>query len=122
MQRPEDGLIVIVCDFCRRDWDGVEPMIEGHHGSVICLECLKSALHAVRTDGAAFSCTLCLKEKLAGAVGSWQQVGSDARVCQDCLRQAAKAFSKNADVAWKWDGLLVTLPPAAPKAMSKDSA
>ena len=37
MQREDPEGIVISCDFCRRDWDGQEAMIEGHHGSILCL-------------------------------------------------------------------------------------
>ena len=51
MQREEPDGIVILCDFCRRDWDGQEPMIEGHHGSIICLQCLKLALQHQKSLG-----------------------------------------------------------------------
>ena len=62
-----DG-IVIVCDFCRRDWDGQEAMIEGHHGSVLCLECLKKGLAEQKTGARSITvrcvCGFCIPPTL----------------------------------------------------------
>lgn len=112
MQRTEDGGIVISCDFCGTDWDEVKPMIEGHHGSVLCLACLQTALEqAGPGDGgmaaeAQLACTMCLQEpeqdkarwaptpRLAGA-------NPIALICTDCIHQAAGTFSKDPDIDWK---------------------
>lgn len=106
MQRTEPEGIVISCDFCGSDWDEVKPMIEGHHGSVLCLECLQAALAQIRPGEGSFSCTLCLVEKGA-EVPRWSHpdapssANADAVLCNDCLNQAAGTFSKDPDVAWK---------------------
>src|SRR4051812_11336830 len=102
MQREEPDGIVLLCDFCRRDWDGQEPMIEGHHGSILCLECMKTALGAQETGGDKFKCTLCLRFNIPPELPHWSNSAHpEAIVCQECLYQAAKAFRRNPDVAWK---------------------
>jgi hypothetical protein len=129
MQREDPDGIVIVCDFCRRDWDGQEPMIEGHHGSILCLECLKVALeHQSTTLGGEdkFKCTLCLRFNMPPAMPRWSNpTHPEAMVCQECLYQAAKAFGRNPDVPWKWDASKypppVHLPPPAPAATSAEA-
>jgi hypothetical protein len=104
MQREDPEGIVIVCDFCRRDWDGQEAMIEGHHGSILCLECLKRALSEQKPAEGKFKCTLCLRFNMPPEMPRWiNSDHPDAIVCQECLYQAAKAFSRNPDVPWKWD-------------------
>jgi hypothetical protein len=107
MQRQDKEGIVIVCDFCRRDWDGQEPMIEGHHGSVLCLECLKLALvnqQPGRGGDEKYKCTLCLRFNIPGKLPSWRHPDHpEAIVCQECLYQAAKAFHRNPDVPWRWN-------------------
>jgi hypothetical protein len=113
-RRVEDG-IMISCDFCGTDWDQETAMIEGHHGSVLCLECFKTAHAAAapapdanRDAGSDFSCSLCLRT-LAGDVPHWRHppmsspppgFNPDAVVCGDCLKQAAGAFHKDPDVPW----------------------
>lgn len=97
MQRNEDGGIVISCDFCGADWDEVKPMIEGHRGSVLCLECLKLARPKLAPSDTAFECRLCIQEKPAGTM-SWSgtAIGGApaARVCKPCVEQATRAFTK----------------------------
>lgn len=110
MQRTEPEGIVISCDFCGTDWDEVKPMIEGHHGSVLCLACMKAALAAIKAGDSSFPCTLCLVEKDA-EVPRWSHpqrssqplpgTNPGAILCQDCLNQAAGTFSKDPDVDWK---------------------
>lgn len=108
MQRTEPDGIIIACDFCGTDWDERRPMIEGHRGSVLCLDCLKFAL--VMADPAAelFDCTLCLRSRPAGTI-AWHHPdcppssNPDAAVCAPCLKQAAGMFSKDPDIDWKWD-------------------
>ncbi len=107
MQREESDGIVIVCDFCRRDWDGQEPMIEGHHGSILCLECLKRALDGLKDGGEKYTCTLCLRFNIPPTVPRWSNPESTAEpaavACQECLYQAAKTFSRNEDNTFQWD-------------------
>ena len=107
MQRREPEGVVITCDFCGTDWDEVIPMIEGHHGSVLCLSCLKKALESLVPAPAEFPCTLCLQTH---PVGDLQWVPSPlpatanqrAMACKPCIFQAAGTFSKDKDVDWKW--------------------
>ena len=110
MQRTEPEGIVISCDFCGTDWDEIKPMIEGHHGSILCLECMQTALSQIEPGDSSFSCTLCLVEK-GPEVPRWSfperssellpGVNPGAVLCQDCLNQAAGTFSKDPDVDWK---------------------
>lgn len=105
MQRQDPEGVVICCDFCATDWDGVSPMIEGHKGSVICLPCLNKSLDEADAAPSAFACTLCLHDRAAGERGwlvSSTAGGVEAKaVCQGCIDQAARAFSKDPDVDWK---------------------
>jgi len=112
MQRTEDGFIIISCDFCGTDWDEVRPMIEGHHGSVLCLECLKVALDHLATAEGRCDCTMCLRELPGATMPHWRparQPGAAllaganplAVICADCVNQAAGTFSKDPDVDWK---------------------
>jgi hypothetical protein len=111
MQRTENGLIVISCDFCGSDWDEVKPMIEGHHGSILCLECLKLALPALAPGSAEFRCTMCIREGLPADLPHWRHpqpqpspgLNPHATLCQDCAHQAAKAFSRDKDIDWVWE-------------------
>lgn len=112
MQRTEDGLIIISCDFCGTDWDEVLPMIEGHHGSVLCLECLKLALDQLADTGdQKLECTMCIRP-VAQAKRHWRPVrdaavalpagaNPQALICEGCVNQAAGTFSKDPDVDWK---------------------
>lgn len=106
MQRTEDGGIVISCDFCGTDWDEVIPMIEGHHGSTLCLDCLQAALDQTQPAAQAFPCTLCLRD-LPADTARWQpsplppSANPSAAACGECLSQAAGTFSKDPDVDWK---------------------
>ncbi|MCX5660311.1 MAG: hypothetical protein NTW19_11400 [Planctomycetota bacterium] len=103
MQRNEDGGVVISCDFCGTDLDEILPMVEGHHGSVICLECVKLALEGLQAGGEAFSCPLCLQTQLAPETLHWSNpLRPKVTACKPCVFQAAGAFSKDPDVDWKW--------------------
>lgn len=107
MQRTQDGGVVISCDFCMTDWDpqtGLPAMTEGHHGSVLCLECLKAALREAKALGAPYRCTLCLQEDLPTTTPAYRNPRrAEATACLDCVHQAAKAFSRDPDVDWKWE-------------------
>jgi ClpX C4-type zinc finger len=120
MQREDPDGIVLVCDFCRRDWDGQEPMIEGHHGSILCLECLKVALRDQAAGGGKYKCTLCLRFNMPPELPHWANPGHlEAIVCQECLYQAARAFSRNPDIPWKFDAAQFPAP-VKPLAKSAD--
>ena len=104
MQRTEDGMVVISCDFCSTDWDEVKPMIEGHRGSILCLSCLKMALVDIAAQPEEFSCTLCIREGLPESLPRWQSpLRPEAVACQDCVHQAARTFDRDKDVDWKWN-------------------
>lgn len=95
MQREDPDGIVILCDFCRRDWDGQEPMIEGHHGSVICLQCLKRAAAEKAAGADKYTCTLCLRFNMPPSLPKWQNPDHpEAIICEECLEQAVKTFGK----------------------------
>ena len=114
MQREDPDGIVIVCDFCRRDWDGQEAMIEGHHGSVLCLACLKRGLAEQKTGGEKYNCTLCLRFNIPPTLPRWSHPEHpEAVVCQECMYQAGKAFGRNPDVDFKFDH--TAYPPPGPK-------
>ncbi|MEX2216236.1 MAG: hypothetical protein WD768_19150 [Phycisphaeraceae bacterium] len=112
MQRTEQGLVIISCDFCGTDWDEVIPMIEGHRGSILCLECLKVALDAlVDTGEKKLDCTMCL-QPVAEAKRHWKPArdtavtlppggNAHAVLCESCMNQAAGTYSKDPDVDWK---------------------
>lgn len=116
MQRHEDGGIVISCDFCGTDWDEVRAMVEGHKGSVLCLDCLEKAMADAQPAEQPFDCALCLMKKDAG-VRCWQHpspapspgLNAQAELCWDCVRLAAKTFHKDKEVDFRWD------PAAYPK-------
>ncbi len=103
MQRNEDGGIVISCDFCLTDWDEVIVMIEGHKGSVLCLDCLKFALKLARPAEASFDCRMCLQHFEPGEPVFRHPDTPEAAICEGCMKQAAGTFSKDPDIDWKWD-------------------
>ena len=106
MQRNEDDGIVICCDFCGTDWDQKSPMIEGHHGSVICLECFKVAYENSTVQQGEYFCALCIRESLPESLPRWTPPSRDPKanpqavVCHECLQQAARTFNRDEDVAW----------------------
>ena len=102
MQRTESEGIVISCDFCGTDWDEVLPMIEGHHGSVLCLKCLKLALAQQQAGEKKYRCTLCLRENIPGTLPHWSGIRPQATVCQECIEQAARGFSRDPEVDFQW--------------------
>lgn len=107
MQRSENGGIIISCDFCASDWDpatGLPPMMEGHHGSIICLGCLIRALTEARLGAGKFRCTLCLRENMPANMLRWSDAAHPGAIaCRDCLNQAAGTFNRDPDVDWEWD-------------------
>jgi hypothetical protein len=106
MQRNEADGVVISCDFCRVDWDGQAPMVEGHHGSVICLDCLKLALGEAQPGEGKYQCTLCLRINIPPTLPRWHHAQRpEVLVCQECLHQAARAMHKAPHVNFKWEGV-----------------
>lgn len=110
MQRDTPEGIVISCDFCGTDWDEVKPMLEGHRGSVMCLDCLRRALAESTTEGGPFTCTLGLTEHEAGERRWWHQdpepgpgLNREAVVSWRHVRLAAKTFHKDKDIDFRWD-------------------
>lgn len=103
MQRTENGFIIISCDYCGTDWDEVKPMIEGHRGSVLCLNCLKVALTDLQPAAERFFCNLCVREHIPAGTPRWTSPARGTHACESCVKQAAVAFSRDPDVDWTWD-------------------
>jgi len=111
MQREDPEGIVILCDFCRREWDGQEAMIEGHHGSIICLQCLQKALNEQAPREGKYKCTLCLRFNISPELPRWHGIATQtdkgeteqAIICQECLYQSARTFSRNPDIDFKFE-------------------
>ena len=108
MQRTEpNGGVVISCDFCGTDWDEVLSMIEGHHGSILCLECFKRAHANLNEQPGEFQCTSFIRENLPQDLPRWKpdalpaHANAQAIVCADCIRQAARTFDRDQEVDWK---------------------
>lgn len=110
MQRETPEGIVISCDFCGVDWDEVKPMLEGHKGSVMCLDCLRRALDEAGPAEEPFTCTLGLTEHDAGKL-CWRHpapepspgLNADAVAAWQHIRLAAKTFQKDKDIDFRWD-------------------
>jgi hypothetical protein len=105
MQRIEDNNALIVsCDFCGTDWDGQFAAIEGHRGSIICLECLKLGLNALELPEEEFRCVLCLRDPLPATMRRWHHSNRPRTfACENCIHQAAEAFDKDPDIDWNWE-------------------
>lgn len=109
MQRTEQGYVIISCDFCGVDWDEVIPMIEGHKGSVLCLNCMKQAIGQLVSETEPYKCTMCVKDGLPGDLRHWRHpsptpspgLNVGAIMCIDCLQQANKTFGRDKDIDWK---------------------
>ncbi len=103
----------VLCDFCHRQWIEDVPMIEGHHGSCICGNCLTVAYTAVVLHGessapADFKCTMCLEtnadreaEERSDHVGWQSPMHEEAVICRRCIKLAAGALHKDADSSWR---------------------
>jgi hypothetical protein len=94
----------ILCDFCHAEWVEDLPMVEGHHGSVVCGKCLTVAYRSVVQAGvstapAGYQCTMCLENR---ADPAWQSPAyPEAVICKRCINQAAGALSKDPESGWK---------------------
>lgn len=103
MQRIEDNALIVSCDFCGTDWDGQFAAIEGHRGSIVCLECLKRALDERIVALDPYSCVLCLRDKIPASTPRWLHLNHpETYACEPCILQAADAFDRDPDIDWKW--------------------
>lgn len=99
----------ILCDFCAQPWSEQRPMVEGHQGSCVCGNCLTIAwselMEAGISDepGADETCAMCLEQ--GRDEPHWRSpVFEDKLVCRRCLKQAAGALHKDADIPWTKPG------------------
>ncbi len=103
-QRIEPEGLIVSCDFCGTDWDGASPIIEGHRGALICLECLKRALGELQRAEDAYKCVLCLRDGLPAILPRFEHENRPGVFgCKGCIEQAADVFDRDADVPWTWE-------------------
>jgi hypothetical protein len=104
MHRIENNALIVSCDYCGTDWDGASPVIEGHRGAIICLECLKLALSTLAIGENPFKCTLCLRESIPASVPRFNHPNHpETFACKSCIHQTAEVFDKDPDIDWKWE-------------------
>lgn len=94
----------VLCDFCRREWTLDRPLIEGHHGSCICGDCLAAAFRRVAIEGGddatpGYRCTMCLEARSDPCYRS--PAYPEAFVCRRCIKLAATALERDPDHAWR---------------------
>lgn len=102
----------VVCDFCLREWSEDVPMLEGHHGSCVCGNCLTVAYTDVMLNGRStappgFTCPMCLEGEAdraaldrAGEPGWRSPAREEAVMCRRCIELAAKALDRDGDFDW----------------------
>lgn len=97
----------VLCDFCHRPWDPDDPsrpLIEGHHGSHLCGECLSLAYQAIVHEGqnhrvAGVACTMCLEERTDEC---WRSAEfPEVCLCRRCIKQGATALEKDKEYTWR---------------------
>jgi formylmethanofuran dehydrogenase subunit E len=94
--RPEDFL----CDFCGEHWRDDLPMVEGHHGSLVCGRCLTAAFRATwlaggepaSSDGGE-TCRLCLERR---EEPHWRGANGGL-ACRRCVKMAAVMLERDSD-------------------------
>ena len=80
------------------------PLIEGHHGSHLCGECLSLAYLAVAHEGRddrkeGVACTMCLETR---EDEHWRSPEHpDSMMCRRCIKQSATALEKDKDYTWR---------------------
>ena len=106
----------VLCDFCHREWTEDIPMLEGHHGSCLCANCLTLAYRDVVLEGNStapkeYSCPMCLEASAdRDALGRGDEPGwrsplhEEAVICGRCIELAAKALHKDKDHDWRKPG------------------
>lgn len=85
-----------LCDFCARDWPTAQPFVEGHHGSCLCGDCLRTSLASAQDEAETFRCNLCLETRtdLALACGA-------SNLCRRCRDRSARALERDPESGWK---------------------
>jgi hypothetical protein len=111
MHKTDTNGVVIesTCDFCGKLWDpeGMEIMVEGHKGSLLCMTCLSAAyaavaMHKAGAENAGKMCTMCIEER---DQPQWESpVQEEKRVCLRCIKQAATALEKDEETGWRRPG------------------
>ena len=102
----------VLCDFCHREWSEAVPMIEGHHGSCICGNCLKLAYREIVLNGPApgadWTCPMCLEADADRAdLGRADEPGwpsplhPEVVICRRCITMAAGVLHKDPDYDWQ---------------------
>lgn len=92
------------CDFCSSRADD-RVMVEGHQGSLICLNCLAIAYAEVVGAGVASPvppgelCAMCLEERKQAHWSS--PVNAGKHVCLRCIKQSATVLEKDKELGWK---------------------
>jgi formylmethanofuran dehydrogenase subunit E len=94
--RAEDFL----CDFCGEHWSEERPMVEGHHGSLVCGPCLTAAFRTtwlaggtppVNSEGE--ECRLCLERRdephWRGATGGL--------ACRRCVKMSVVMLERDVE-------------------------
>lgn len=103
----------VLCDYCHREWTEDVPIIEGHHGSCICGNCLTIAftevvLHPADDMPTEFDCRMCLENaearkelNRANEPGWPSPMHDDAFICRRCIKLAAGALHKDTNFPWQ---------------------
>ncbi|MBM4100828.1 MAG: hypothetical protein FJ256_01010 [Phycisphaerae bacterium] len=94
----------VLCDFCHTPWTLDRPMVEGHHGSCICGNCLRAAWALTvtaqasdRPEAAPTKCTMCLEERTDRLFQS--PAFPEAFICLRCVRLASRAVARDQEDA-----------------------
>ena len=106
MQRQTPEGVILACDFCGTDWDMEKPMIEGHKGSILCIDCLARGIEEAKPAPAGFMCTMCRQDYEAGTkayipLERAPNANPKAVICWDCLQQADRTFARDKDTDWE---------------------
>lgn len=103
MHRTDNGGFVTesICDYCRKPLADDRLMVEGHQGSLVCVQCLTVAYTEVVVAGggaiapADATCTMCLESR---EEPMWQSpVPPNCWICRRCIKQTAGLMVKDPD-------------------------
>jgi len=92
----------VVCDFCLRDWDLAQPMIEGPDDALICYSCLHMAfghIFRLKLDDAPpdWVCVMCNEHRPGIAFPSMY---TESVICGRCARRGVRKMNANPPVGW----------------------
>lgn len=107
----EDNLVMedFLCDYCGNEWTDDRPMVEGHHGSCVCGNCLTVAYTELgltvrggdngSSEGvpSGAKCNLCLEVREESI---WKSPVREAYLCRRCAKQSAGVLQKDKDNGW----------------------